>query len=116
MKTKSLLILILVIVLINTGKPQGVKGFGLKTGISIANHKWNYSETYLDKVYKYSPGSVVFFNIGVFGEFLNTEYVSTVIDFWYTSKGADFEYDSKDMYGNKIGTEEVENRLRYFSF
>lgn len=115
MRNKIILLIFLFIILTNTANSQAIKGFGLKTGISYANHKWNYSDSYLNKLYKNEPNGVVFFNIGVFGEFLSSDVVSTVFDIWYTSKGANFEYYTKDKYGNITGTEEVENRLRYFS-
>jgi hypothetical protein len=114
MKIKSILI-ILLIVMVGSSESQIFKGIGIKTGISVANQTWKYSEPYLDNMYKCPPGSVPFFNIGVFGEFLSTKYISTTFDIWYTRKGADFKYDTKDMYGNVTGTEEVEVRIKYFS-
>ena len=115
MKNKSILFILLLLIFAQSASSQAIKGLGLKTGISYANHKWNYTDSYLSKLYKNEPNGVIFFNIGVFGEFLSSDFASTVLDIWYTSKGANFEYNTKDKFGNITGTEEVENRLRYFS-
>ncbi len=94
--------------------PQLLKGYGLKTGIVIADQHFEYGpyakvETALDR--KHRTG----FDIGIYVEWLNLPFFSMLTEAHYVQKGMINEGIAYNEFGTLMGTVKFDNRVDYLS-
>ncbi len=96
------------------GQAQFLDNIGLKSGISIANQKWDYKTSNTDLGNEWRTGLY----IGISSEVLKREYFSLMVDLGYAQKGMQFDIEltsESNPDGNGI-MKTIDNRYDFISF
>jgi hypothetical protein len=84
---KKIYLILILFTFISTSHAQLIRGYGFKIGATLASEDWDYSRIQTS----FNPDSRWGLNLGVFGEFLNLEFFSIVMEFNYVQKGRTVE-------------------------
>ena len=80
---KKIYLIIILSTFISTSQAQIIRGYGFKIGATLASEDWDYARIQSS----FNTDSRWGLNLGVFGEFLNLEFFSLVMEFNYVQKG-----------------------------